>query len=314
VLTDSPSKWRAPAAMPPVVGGGKLRRRGQTPHRHQAREALTPGAEPSVAPSPAPARGSTTCPQPAACPPLWWAVAGKKLFWVLCFSDMVMYMALKTLGDWTLLLLMEAPRRVPSHLALQVVFWMEMGCVVGNILSGVLSDVLGGRRCLTSALFAGLSLPAFLLFWALPTPDPDPALAAASGEGAAAGSSDSGMWWYVWWSACLLFVVGLGLNGPRTLTPVAMRERMPPVAAGTAAGVLGLVGQVGATLAGAPVGLLVERRGWDAALWLVAVCLALVAAAGFVAASLPDEQQVEQAPCNLKAECTKPTVKAKKVQ
>jgi len=41
---------------------------------------------------------------------------------------------------------------------------------------------------------------------------------------------------------------------------------------------MGLAGQLGATLAGAPVGLLAERHGWEAAMALVAACMGLVVA------------------------------------
>ena len=55
----------------------------------------------------------------------------------------------------------------------------------------------------------------------------------------------------------LLATAGASVNAPKTLCGMAVRERQRE-AAGTAGGALGLVGQLGASLAGFPVGMLLS--------------------------------------------------------
>jgi len=178
-------------------------------------------------------------------------IVGRPLFWALCVADVANYLAIKTLSDWAALYGIEA-RGMDRAAALGLVAALELGGVAGNVVSGVASDALGGRRRLAALLCAGAALPAFAAY-----------LAQTLGPR---------------WDLPLLVVVGAGVNGPRTLGPVAMREGIAPSAGGTAAGLMGLAGQLGATLAGAPVGLLAERHGWEAAMALVAACMGLVVA------------------------------------
>lgn len=78
--------------------------------------------------------------------------------------------------------------------------------------------------------------------------------------------------------AAAYFLLGLCVNGPKTLSGIALRQLVPPSMAGTAMGVQGLVGQVGASWAGAPVGFVAQHWGWGAIRHLWAA--SLVAAAG----------------------------------
>jgi hypothetical protein len=118
------------------------------------------------------------------------------------------------------------------------------------------SDQVGGLRTSTSSAFALLALPFLYLTQHLPVTARTglPPLAAA------------------------YFLLGLFVNGPKTLSGIALRQLVPPSMAGTAMGVQGLVGQVGASWAGAPVGFVAQHWGWGAIKHLWAA--SLLAAAG----------------------------------
>jgi len=193
------------------------------------------------------------------------------IFWSLILTDLINYVAIKALLDWIVLYGMEA-RGLEKSAALALVFWMELGSIAGNMSSGVISDFLGGRRILTSFLFSILPIPCFMAFV---YGFPNIFLFNAMSSEYFVGNSLINIFPS---AECLcLFLVGLGANGFRSMGPVAMREEMPVTSAGTAAGLMGLAGQMGATFAGAPVGMLAERFGWDAVMLFILLCLGVVA-------------------------------------
>ena len=115
---------------------------------------------------------------------------------------------------------------------------------------------MGGLRTSTSSAFALLALPFLYATQHMPL-TPHTGLAPL---------------------ASAYFLLGLFVNGPKTLSGIALRQLVPPSMAGTAMGVQGLVGQVGASWAGAPVGFVAQHWGWGAIKHLWAA--SLVAAAG----------------------------------
>jgi OPA family sugar phosphate sensor protein UhpC-like MFS transporter len=118
----------------------------------------------------------------------------------------------------------------------------EGGGVIGTLISGPLSDVLKGKRNVTCFLYSILLIVSVLILWVAPQYN-NPLLI---------------------FSAC--FMVGLSVNGPKTLAGIIVRE-MNEEAAGTAGGALGLAGQVGASLAGYPVGLLIQSSSSPTTMW-----------------------------------------------
>jgi sugar phosphate permease len=62
-------------------------------------------------------------------------------------------------------------------------------------------------------------------------------------------------------SACL-FLIGMGVNGPKTLIGVSVRESVPSSAIGLAGGILGIIGQVGGAAAGVVLGFALQSYGW----------------------------------------------------
>ena len=67
--------------------------------------------------------------------------------------------------------------------------------------------------------------------------------------------------WDIRMRACL-FALGLGINGPKTMLSMAVRDAVPREIAATAGGVFGLVGQLGASASGYGLGHALELYGW----------------------------------------------------
>lgn len=58
------------------------------------------------------------------------------------------------------------------------------------------------------------------------------------------------------------FALGFCCNGPKATCGIALQETAHPKARGTASGILGLCGQMGASVAGYPLVMLQKDYGW----------------------------------------------------
>jgi OPA family sugar phosphate sensor protein UhpC-like MFS transporter len=148
-------------------------------------------------------------------------VIWRSSFWMLLLGDLLIYFILRLCSEWLLLLLFRHAEYSIEVSSSALVFY-EGGGVVGTLLSGPLSDILGGKRNFTSLLYCLLltvSIPALSLV-----------------------DKQSPI---VYVNMCV-FLIGFGVNGPKTLAGIAVRE-MHTEAAGTAGGALGMAGQVGGT-------------------------------------------------------------------
>lgn len=119
----------------------------------------------------------------------------------------------------------------------------EAGGVAGTLFAGHLSDMLGGAgyRHTTSLIHSILLLIPLHGIVVL-------------GAGASCAMLQG-----------LLFTVGFAVYGPKTVCGIAVREDFEAIM-GPAAALLGLVGQLGAVLAGYPLGLLNIHLGWGSVL------------------------------------------------
>ncbi len=68
----------------------------------------------------------------------------------------------------------------------------------------------------------------------------------------------------------LFAALGFFVYGPQMLIAVAAADFATKVASASAVGLTGLFGYLGATFCGVATGMLVDRYGWNSALWLYA--------------------------------------------
>jgi OPA family glycerol-3-phosphate transporter-like MFS transporter/OPA family sugar phosphate sensor protein UhpC-like MFS transporter len=68
----------------------------------------------------------------------------------------------------------------------------------------------------------------------------------------------------------LFSAIGFFVYGPQMLVAVAAADYATKVASASAVGLTGLFGYLGASFCGLATGMLVDRYGWNAALWLYA--------------------------------------------
>lgn len=169
------------------------------------------------------------------------------MFWLLCIADAFVYLVLKGLSNWTILFLTSV-RAFTDMQASVAATCFEIGGIAGSVAAGVVSDMLGGRRNLAALSFTALTLPGLVILWFLPTPDKEN------------NDNVDPLTLFVGFAA--LFELGFAINGPKTLCGIAAREMAHPHAAGIAGGLLGLAGQVGATISGYPLIALKESYGW----------------------------------------------------
>lgn len=193
----------------------------------------------------------------------------------LLLADALIYFVIKGLADWSVLVLTET-KGLGEKDAVGVFFYCELGAIVGSFASGYVSDRVGGLRTSTSSAFALLSLPFLYATDRIPAYMPLPAVLPKEWMRRLSGTSIRAAP-----LALAYFLLGLFVNGPKTLSGIALRQMVPSSMAGTATGVQGWVGQVGASWAGAPVGFIAQHWGWGAIrhIWALSVILA----AGFLA-------------------------------
>lgn len=164
-------------------------------------------------------------------------VLSNKYFWILILADILIYFILKALSDWSIKLLKE-DRAFTPMIASTCLSAYETGGVAGTLLTGIISDNLGGRRNLTSFLYSLVLFPSLLALYIL-----DDASSVTI--------------------SIVLFFLGFGVYGPKTMCGLAVREMCDKQYAGTAGGLLGLAGQIGAAAAGYPLGLAADKYGWN---------------------------------------------------
>ena len=72
-----------------------------------------------------------------------------------------------------------------------------------------------------------------------------------------------------------MFGIGFAVFGPQMLIGVAAAELTHKKAAATATGLTGWVAYLGVAVAGYPLGLIIDKMGWEGFFWAMAVCSGL---------------------------------------
>jgi sugar phosphate permease len=83
---------------------------------------------------------------------------------------------------------------------------------------------------------------------------------------------------------CALFLVGFGMNGPKTLVALELQDIVPSRYYGTCAGTAGAFAQLASAYAGRHVALMIDEQGWCSLMALLAATTAVLAALLFISA------------------------------
>ena len=174
-------------------------------------------------------------------------VLNNRHIWTLALASVFIYVIRTAMNDWITVYLMET-RGFGLAAAASCVFWFETGGFAGMLVAGWLSDkVSSGRRGPMNAIFSLGMLVSVLVFWSYP------------------GTT-------LIWSSFLAAMIGFFLFGPQMLIGLAAAELSHKNATGTATGFAGWFAYIGAALAGYPLGLIIEKSGWQGFFVVLTVC------------------------------------------
>jgi phosphoglycerate transporter family protein len=165
--------------------------------------------------------------------------------WVVSVANFFVYVVRIGITSWAPKYLIEAKgfTLVEAGISLSA---FEVAGIFGAYASGWLSDtVLKGRRGPVSAAFMLCLIGFTLALFAVP-----------SGK--------------VLVMTALFAALGFFVYGPQMLVAVAAADYATKVASASAVGLTGFFGYIGAAFCGLATGILVDRYGWNGALWLYA--------------------------------------------
>jgi hypothetical protein len=196
--------------------------------------------------------------------------------WLLMLVGGLTTFVLKSMADWTGLFLIEHCG-LEISLSTELMLWNEMGGIIGTLLCGLLSDCIGGN--LTLLIFVATCIPPMIYFPTqfdqipviLEVLDRTPSISTSAVNDTALGSFISkipitsiirntlsacstkfGLFsGSIGVAKICLFFMGFGINGPKTLLGVMVRDLVPLEVSGTVGGIFGLIAQVGASVSGA---------------------------------------------------------------
>lgn len=165
-------------------------------------------------------------------------VLNNKFLWIFAAANVLVYIVRYGVLNWAPTYLTEVKGYEITHSAWQSSLY-ELAGIPGMLFSGWASDRLfHGRRSPIMVISMTLVAGAILVYWLNPR-----------------GS-------YMVDSLALI-AIGFLIYGPVMLIGVAALDLVPKKAVGTAAGLTGLFGYIGATAAELGIGHLVQHFGWD---------------------------------------------------
>ena len=165
-------------------------------------------------------------------------VFNNKFLWIFAAANVLVYIVRYGVVNWAPTYLTEVKGYSIEHSAWQSSLY-ELAGVPGMLFSGWASDkFFRGRRSPVMVIFMALVIAAVMLYWWNP-----------------AGNQlvDS----------VALIAIGFLIYGPVMLIGIAAVDLVPKKAAGTAAGLTGLFGYLGATGAELGIGTIVQHYGWN---------------------------------------------------
>lgn len=174
-------------------------------------------------------------------------VLKNKYIWALSGASFFVYIIRQAVNDWTQLFLVES-KGYSVFVAGAFIFWFELGGFIGSLAAGWGSDLIfKGKRGPINALYVLFVLLVTFLMWKY------------SGVSVALDS-------------ILIFLIGFFIFGPQMLLGVAAAELSHKKAAGTATGFIGWFAYIGAAVAGGPLGMFVQKNGWESFFKVLLVC------------------------------------------
>lgn len=165
-------------------------------------------------------------------------VLNNKFLWILAIANVLVYVVRYGVVNWAPTYLTEIKGYTITSSAWQSCLY-EFSGIFGMLFSGWASDRLfHGRRAPIMVIFMTLVMGAVLVYWLNP----------------------KGQFWV---DSLALVAIGFLIYGPVMLIGIAAVDIVPKKAAGTAAGLTGLFGYIGATIAELGIGRIVQFYGWN---------------------------------------------------
>lgn len=165
-------------------------------------------------------------------------VLNNKFLWIFSAANVLVYIVRYGVVNWAPTYLTEVKGYTITDSAWQSSLY-ELAGIPGMLFSGWASDRLfHGRRSPVMIIFMTMVTGAVLLYWLNPRGN-----------------------YFV--DSLALTAIGFLIYGPVMLIGVAAVDLVPKKAAGTAAGLTGLFGYIGATAAELGIGIVVQHWGWN---------------------------------------------------
>ncbi|MCY3975197.1 MAG: MFS transporter [Simkaniaceae bacterium] len=181
-------------------------------------------------------------------------VLKNKFIWILGIAYFFVYIVRTAINDWTLMYLIRV-KDFSMLSAGMCIFWFEIGGLFGSLSAGWMSDTLfRGKRGPVNALFTLGVVGVLFALWIASTPS-------------------------VPLFSLIIFTIGFLIFGPQMLIGMAAAELAGKRVSGAATGFVGFFAYAGATVAGYPVGRMIDLYGWSKGLFVPLALSGLVAVA-----------------------------------
>lgn len=183
---------------------------------------------------------------------LFTRVLRNKWVWYMCWANMFFYVLRLGLINWAPTFLMESKGSSLIQASWQTAGF-DVAAIFGGIVAGHLSDrAFKGRRGPIGALFMLVLMGLLIYFWYSPSHS-------------------------VVINGIIMIIIGFFVSGPQILQGVAAADFASKKAAGTANGLTGTFGYLGASFSGVGIGKIVDLWGWNIA-FLTLAASALISA------------------------------------
>lgn len=160
--------------------------------------------------------------------------------WLLAISYFFVYFVRQGVSSWAHIFLMDFKGVASAQEAAFQVSGMEVGGLIGSLVSGWASDkMMRGRRIPVIILWLLGVIASITSLWFIP-----------------------GAWRYATWLA--VFCIGFFIYGPQMLVGLAGAEIVDRSAVSSTIGLLGWIAYLGAAVSGYPLTKLVTKLGWHA--------------------------------------------------